>query len=103
MLNDGGAGIREGVEKKGGIRPYPPKNPRPGAPKPTNPPVPETSYLSYSGPETCCIKCGHNGASTGYREAIDLKPERIARQCQECGYFWYESPLDAGGNAEKEA
>ena len=29
--------IREGTSKKGGIRPDPPKSPRPPAPKPTNP------------------------------------------------------------------
>jgi len=50
--------------------------------------------------ESECVKCGESGATSkwrGARESSYLGIDRggdIERTCLNCGYIWYERPLD---------
>lgn len=47
-----------------------------------------------------CAKCGEVGATSAYRDGsrgLSRFPDdkaRIGRRCQNCGYEWFEWPLD---------
>jgi len=48
-----------------------------------------------------CTKCGRRGASTAYKKvrsgglSLSHVTELIERVCANCGYVWFEHPLDA--------
>lgn len=53
-------------------------------------------YREYS-PSTICVKCGGRDISvkhTGMTSHIIHPPNVLLRKCSNCGYFWYEEPLD---------
>lgn len=41
-----------------------------------------------------CSKCGQNGASTKH-DHTGTGRDMMIRICQNCGYYWYERPLDS--------
>jgi Zn ribbon nucleic-acid-binding protein len=49
-----------------------------------------------------CIKCGVGGAEAEFQVDADTQFERIKRTCTNCGYVWYEAPLQRGGKFIKE-
>lgn len=67
----------------------------------------------FSGDDTTCTKCGHEGATTEYRahgecvhgcdaliEAIGFQPnERLHRECARCGHEWDEAIVQPAAEA----
>lgn len=62
-----------------------------------------TDLPAYTGDNTTCPKCAHEGADTRYRKLGDERPgdffavppgerdERLERRCPRCGYIWDEA------------
>lgn len=72
----------------------------------------------YSGEETACPKCSHSEARTVYRMALSGRqlrdwndgavqrgplPERLERECMNCGFTWDESLCPPGCGMTVEA
>ena len=51
--------------------------------------------------DTPCVKCGEIGATSIFRHPMFDVPADIKRKCCNCGYEWYEFPLDACKSAEE--
>lgn len=57
----------------------------------------------YTGDDTTCPKCAHQGAATAYRKEGEQRAgsffavgpsdriERLERRCPRCGYIWDEA------------
>lgn len=46
--------------------------------------------------EATCAKCGGNAITTRHVTFIGLYGcDMMERRCMNCGYHWYEEPLDA--------
>lgn len=62
-----------------------------------------TDLPPYTGDNTTCPKCAHQGADTHYRKEGDQRPgeffavppgqrhERLERRCPRCGFTWDEA------------
>lgn len=44
-----------------------------------------------------CQKCGNEKASIEYQAGGYASEERMVRKCTDCGFVWYERPVDRGG------
>lgn len=65
-----------------------------------------TDLPPYTGDNTTCAKCAHQGATTTYRKEGDERPgeffavrpgdrhERLERRCPRCKYCWDEALAD---------
>ncbi|MEV3996656.1 hypothetical protein AB0K62_13400 [Streptomyces halstedii] len=71
--------------------------------------APTNVHPPYTGPETRCTKCGHEGADTSYMAhglcvhgriseviGFDNNP-RLHRECDRCGYQWDEATVEQDG------
>jgi hypothetical protein len=60
---------------------------------------------AYSGREVACVKCGHAGATvnyvTGHRYPDHLgHSDGLLRNCEACGYGWFERCRDGDQSLE---
>lgn len=57
----------------------------------------------YNELATCskCGYCGQNAIHTQYEDGVDtpFRGDTLTRECQRCGYWWSELPLDKNGEA----